>query len=221
MSVERRSCVERQSAYPPLPSSDGGAYITLEAGDIFVGLTLARLQARFGKLDVFSINYRLAPGSKYPSQLFEAFSAWKHLRDLGYEQILIGGDSAGANLALTLWKYLQEVENDSAAVRGLILHSPWLDMQGFKRQQYKDNLHTCALTPDYTIIGFNALQTRGLPKPEDPWISPVHWDSSILSKLPPVIVTNGGAEALMEEANIFVRNIKSAGRDVDHFIMVS
>lgn len=204
-----------------LPYLDGGAYITLEAGDIFVGLTLARFQAKFGKLDVFSINYRLAPKSKYPSQLFEAFSAWKHLREMGYENILIGGDSAGANLALLLWRYLQEIEGDAAAVRGLILHSPWLDMEGYKRKEYKDNLHTCLLTPDYTKIGFKSLQTRGLPKAEDLWISPVYWQANILSNLPPVIVTNGGAEALMEEANIFVKNIKSAGKDVNHFVMVS
>lgn len=183
---------------------------------------MARLQAKFSKLDVFSINYRLAPKSKYPSQLFEAFSAWKHLREnMGYENILIGGDSAGANLALLLWKYLEEIEGDSDAVRGLILHSPWLDMEGYKRKEYKDQLHTCALTPTYTKIGFNAIQSKGLPKSEDPWISPIHWNSNILTKLPPVIVTNGGAEALMEEANIFVRKIKSAGKDVDHFIMVS
>lgn len=200
---------------------DGGAYITLEAGDVFVGLTLARMQARYAKLDVFSINYRLAPGSKYPCQLFEAFSAFKHVREMGYENVLIGGDSAGANLALLLWKYVQEIEKDAKSIKGLILHSPWLEMEGFKRKEYKENLHTCALTPTYTQIGFQSLQSNGLPKSNDPWISPIMWDSDLLSLLPPVIVTNGGFEALLEEANIFVKNIRRAGKDVDHFIMVS
>lgn len=117
---------------------------------MFMGLTLARMQAKYVEVDVFcesltiakkkkrqslsslldrispcysAINYRLAPGSKYPSQLFEAFSAWRHLRQMGYNSIFIGGDSAGANLALTLWRYLDQVAGDSSAVQGLILHS--------------------------------------------------------------------------------------------------
>lgn len=65
----------------------------------------------------------MAPGSKYPSQLYEAFSAWRHLREMGYESIFLGGDSAGGNLALTLWRYLDQVANDSQAVEGIILHS--------------------------------------------------------------------------------------------------
>jgi acetyl esterase/lipase len=85
--------------------------------------TLARQQAKFGKMDILSVDYRLAPGSKYPTQLFEAFSAWKYLREMGYQTICLGGDSAGANLALLLWQYLDEVEKDAAAVAGLVLHS--------------------------------------------------------------------------------------------------
>ena len=74
-------------------------------------------------LSLSAVNYRLAPGSKYPSQLFEAFSAWAHLRRLGYSQIFVGGDSAGANLALNLWRYLHDVVGASGTVPGLVLHS--------------------------------------------------------------------------------------------------
>ena len=70
-----------------------------------------------------AVNYRLAPDSKYPSQLFEAYSSWRHLRKLGYDSILIGGDSAGANLALTLWRYLAEVAGEDVYVKGQVLHS--------------------------------------------------------------------------------------------------
>lgn len=41
----------------------------------------------------------------------------------GYTDIFLGGDSAGANLALTLWHYLDKVAGDSDAVKGMLLHS--------------------------------------------------------------------------------------------------
>jgi acetyl esterase/lipase len=70
-----------------------------------------------------AVNYRLAPASKHPSQIFQAYSAYVHLRELGYDDIFIGGDSAGANLALALWYYLHEIVNASDSVIGLVLHS--------------------------------------------------------------------------------------------------
>lgn len=34
--------------------SDGGAFITLEAGDIFMGLTMSRMHAKYGNCDILS-----------------------------------------------------------------------------------------------------------------------------------------------------------------------
>ena len=89
-----------------------------------MGLTCARNQSWYAGVDILSIAYRLAPGSKYPSQLYEAYSAFCHLKKKGYKKIFIGGDSAGANLAATLWRYLDEVADEGTdSVAGLLLFS--------------------------------------------------------------------------------------------------
>lgn len=88
-----------------------------------MGLTGARSHAWYGQADIFSIAYRLAPGSRYPSQLYEAYSAFCHLKRKGYTRIFIGGDSAGANITMSLWKYLHEVSNESGSVAALLLYS--------------------------------------------------------------------------------------------------
>jgi acetyl esterase/lipase len=88
-----------------------------------MGVTGARNHSRYAQVDVLSVAYRLAPGSKYPSQLYEAYSAFSYLKSQGYTSIVIGGDSAGANLAATLWRYLEEVTHESDSVKSLLLFS--------------------------------------------------------------------------------------------------
>lgn len=93
-------------------------------------------------------------------------------------------------------------------------------MNGFHRQKYKDNLYTCTLTPAYTQIGFKAIQTGDLPNARDPKISPIQWDRSTIARLPPLIITSGGGEALLGEQTVFVEKILSAGKSVNHYIVV-
>ncbi|UZJ51314.1 hypothetical protein CBS101457_000634 [Exobasidium rhododendri] len=196
----------------------GGAYITLEAGDIFMGLTLARMQAKYAKVDVLSINYRLAPQAKHPTQLFEAFSSWLYLRSLGYQNIILGGDSAGANIALTLWRYLKEVTDASDTICGLILHSPWLDFDSFKGEAFLSRSPQCSLTRTYPETGLKALQTKDEPSPRDPWLSPLSWSQDTLQALPPLFVSNGGSETLLDEGERFVRLAKQQGVKVEHYV---
>jgi acetyl esterase/lipase len=88
-----------------------------------MGVTGATNHSTCGQVDVLSVAYRLAPGSKYPTQLYEAYSAFQYLKKQGYQSINIGGDSAGANLAATLWRYLTEVSHESESVSSLLLFS--------------------------------------------------------------------------------------------------
>jgi monoterpene epsilon-lactone hydrolase len=150
------------------------------------------MKAKHAKVDVLSINYRLAPDSKYPSQLFEAFSAWVHLRQVGYDHIFLGGDSAGANIALTLWRYLHEVTNASHTICGLVLHSPWLDFESFQGEKFALRSKDCSLTSIYPETGLKAMQTNNKPSPRDPWLSPLYWSSETMRALPPMFVSNGG-----------------------------
>lgn len=198
----------------------GGAYITLEASDIFMGITMARMMAKYAEADVLTVSYRLAPGSKYPSQLYEAYSSWLHLRSQGYDSIWISGDSAGANLALTLWRYLLENggEEETKAVAGLIVHSPWLDMCSHETQAFRRKEKTCAITTRYVKTGLRKLQRGGLPDATDPWLSPAYWSDKCLSQMPPLFCSNGGEETLLEEGERWVARAREQGVKVLHYV---
>ena len=97
----------------------------------------------------FSVEYRLSkPGEPgegplfpFPTALVDALAGYLYLIKIGFseEDIILVGDSAGANLALALTRYLlsnkgiqPELPKIPAA---LVLISPWTDMS----QQFLDN----------------------------------------------------------------------------------
>lgn len=77
---------------------------------------------------VLAFDYRLAPEFPYPCALEDALKVWNYLLSLGYtsDSIVVAGDSAGGNLALSLTLRLKELTMDLP--RGLVLFSPWTDL---------------------------------------------------------------------------------------------
>jgi acetyl esterase/lipase len=97
---------------------------------------------------ILSVEYRLSagppftPANPFPAALLDALAAYNHLVNvLGFEpqNIILEGDSAGANLVLTLTKYLVEYRDELTKTTlpgsipldipgGLICCSPWADL---------------------------------------------------------------------------------------------
>lgn len=103
----------------------GGGYST---GSSIYARTLTTKLAASTSMDVLSFDYRLAPECPYPAALEDAVKAWDYLMLLGYgaRDVIIAGDSAGGNLALTLVHRLKQ--EGRILPRGLVLMSPWTDL---------------------------------------------------------------------------------------------
>ncbi|MEO1149581.1 MAG: alpha/beta hydrolase [Pseudomonadota bacterium] len=81
------------------------------------------------QLPVFSLDYALAPEHPFPAALDDAFRAWTWLTQtlsISPAAIAIGGDSAGAGLALALMHKLRA--NDLAGPACVFLLSPYADL---------------------------------------------------------------------------------------------
>ena len=77
------------------------------------------------------LDYSTAPEHQFPTQLNEAYDLWNDLiHNQGYapENIIIGGDSAGAHLTLDLLLKLRD--NGEAMPLGAFCMSAWADMTG-------------------------------------------------------------------------------------------
>ena len=103
----------------------GGGYST---GSSLYARTLTSKLAEFTSMDVLCFDYRLAPENPYPAATEDAMKAWNYLMLLGYGagDVILTGDSAGGNLALSLKLKLKE--EGRILPRGLVLMSPWTDL---------------------------------------------------------------------------------------------
>ncbi|KAJ2781298.1 hypothetical protein H4R18_002976 [Coemansia javaensis] len=190
----------------------GGAYVTGSL-DSYRGLH-ARLSEATG-LRVYGFEYRLAPAAQYPTQLYDALCAFRHLRALGYaeEDIVFSGDSAGGNLALALWQLLRP------RIRGLVLLSPRVDVTS-ARPSWRA-FAGIDILPPYDIASPASSLRKLLAPPgaaltpdvlallADPYIAPVRAN---LTGLPPTLVQVGTAEVMYDDICAFVARAEDHAR---------
>lgn len=145
--------------------------------------------------------YPLAPEYPFPTaltQLREAVAA------IGTAQpLVIGGDSAGGNLALGLWQL-------GAAADALWLLSPWLDLRA-TAQSYDRAAATDQLFSRQMAFDAREMYLQG-HSPEDPLASPLF---AALDGLPPTFVLAGGVEVLLDDSLALVARLASVGVDVE------
>ncbi|GAA6026814.1 hypothetical protein JCM8097_005880 [Rhodosporidiobolus ruineniae] len=107
----------------------GGGYVT---GNPTEGSRAFKLARETG-LRVVGANFRKADTASqaFPAALQDALATYAHLvLHLGYRDIVLAGDSAGATLALSLLQYLALVVPHAEGMvlpSGLLLYSPWVD----------------------------------------------------------------------------------------------
>ena len=82
------------------------------------------------KINIYAIDYSLAPEKPYPAALNDAIASYEALIKIGYNSnnIFFGGDSAGGNLTLVSTLKLQELNQKLPSK--LFLLSPWTDLTG-------------------------------------------------------------------------------------------
>ena len=202
----------------------GGAYVRLSANPRDPTANIARgyVAHLTGVQRVFSIEYRLASAPPYatehpfPTQLLDALAGYAYLTGLGFApaDIVISGDSAGANLALALTRYLVEYADTlgielPAPPGALVLLSPWGDI-GDTTQTLKatgsvsTNLRTDYIRADDSIVWVKTAFTgpHGLAAADtNEYISPasLHPELNVHCRgFPRVFIVAGGAEVLYD-----------------------
>lgn len=116
----------------PGGGADDRAILYLHGGGYIVGSTrthraLAAHLADAAGCAVFLLDYRLAPEHPYPAALDDAEGAF-HALAAEFDEVAVGGDSAGGGLALALAIRLRAAGGHTPTALGLI--SPWIDLTG-------------------------------------------------------------------------------------------
>jgi len=154
------------------------------------------------------VDYRLAPEHPYPAGLDDAVTAYRAILGMGISpgSIVVGGESAGGNLAAALLLKLREL--DLPQPGGLYLLSPWLDMTASGASYEKRAAHDPMIARDR--IGLVAAAYLG-GRADDAFTSPIRAD---LSGLPPMLIQVGTDEVLLSDSLTFAANAAMAGIEV-------
>ena len=148
-----------------------------------------------------AIGYRLAPEHPFPAAYEDVLTAWRFLQNQGIaaSNIAIGGDSAGAGLAVELITQLRDAHDELPACAWLV--SPWTDLTlSGSTLTTKD-----AVDPIIHKAYLNELADAYLPagvERNDPRVSPLFAD---LNGFPPILIHVGSAETLLDDATRFAR----------------
>jgi len=157
-------------------------------------------------IDVVAIAYRLAPEHQHPAQLDDVQAAFLHLHEQGL-QVIVGGDSAGGNLAAAIC--LRQRAQGGAMPVGQLLIYPGLGGDT-SRGSYVSNAYAPMLTTAESAMYFG-LRTGGMDRDtaSDPELMPLK--AADFSGMPPAFVVTADIDPLRDDGRIYVERLQADG----------
>ena len=201
-----------------IPERVRGVYLHLHGGGFVLGRAhhhdeSMEALARDADLATVSVDYRLAPENPYPAgpDDCEAAAVWlaeNAAAEFGTDRLLIGGESAGANLTVVTLLRLRDRHG----------------FQGFRAANLSYGVFDLSMTPSARNWGdrpliintplmrwFNDHYASGRDL-NDPDISPLYAD---LSGLPPALFTVGDLDPLLDDTLFMYGRWLAAGNRAD------
>jgi acetyl esterase len=200
-------------AAPGLVFFHGGGWVI---GDLDSHDVVCRKLSDEGQLIVIAVDYRLAPEHKFPAAVDDAIAATKwialHAKQLGLDasRLVVGGDSAGGNLAAVV--AISSRDGDGPAIAGQVLIYPATDF-AMTHPSHSER-ETSILLTHSVIRWFRDHYLNGPADVNDWRASPAR--AKTLIGLPPTYVLTAGADPLRDEGNEYAVRLKEAGVAVTH-----
>ncbi len=170
---------------------------------------LASRISRSTGIRVLLVDYRLAPEDPFPSGIEDVVTVYRWLVEQGVSPsaIVIGGDSAGANLTVAALLMLRE--SGDVLPTAAVLLSPWLDLTLSGETMTKNAL----IDPLTTREGLDAaVEYYAVGKDlADPLLSPIFAN---FSEMPPMLIQVGGDEVLLSDSMGIAKSAQEAGVEV-------
>jgi len=179
----------------------GGAWI--QGGGAVCRATALRTAPIYGAR-VWAVDYRMPPGYPYPTPLDDCLAAYRALlEERSPAEIIVGGTSAGGNLAAAL--ILRARDAGLPLPAALLLNTPATDLTGagdtWQTNKGLDTVLTGDARPAMLLYAAGTdLRT--------PYISPLFGD---LRGFPPTMLTSGTRDRLLSDTVRMHRALRAAG----------
>lgn len=161
---------------------------------------------------IASVDYRLAPESRFPAAVEDSVKAYRWVRDhaelLGHDgTLLTGGDSAGGNLAAVV---SQELLNAGEALPELqVLIFPATD--DAKHYESADLFREGFFLTTATREWFSDTYVGDADR-SDPRVSPIYFDRH--GEMPETYIVTAGFDPLRDQGRAYARALRDAGATV-------
>lgn len=199
-------------ALPTLVYFHGGGWVwaSVDTHD-----RLAREYAAAGEVAVVSVDYALSPEAQFPQALEECAAVVRHLArhadDWGLDgsRLLVGGDSAGGNLALATALLLRD--SGGPRLRGVLAGYPVSD-SAFDTPSYREfGDGGYGLTRERMAFYWSVYVPHAADRLH-PLAAPLRAD---FTGFPPVLVHLAELDVLRSEGEALVARLRAAGVDVE------
>lgn len=190
------------------------AYLDIHGGGFTSGggemcQLLAKIRASDYGVEVFAVDYRLAPEYPFPAALDDCIAAYREiLRRCEPTTLIVGGASAGGNLAAALM--LRARDEGLPLPVALLLHTPALDMtrsgDSYRANRFLDvNLYGGAADGPSSYASDS--------DPMQPYLSPLFGDFT--KGWPRTILTTGTRDLLLSDTVRMHRALRRAGVEAE------
>ena len=187
-------------------------YLDIHGGSLLMGggkacEVMARRVAAQVQMQTWSVDYRMAPDHPYPAALDDVLAVYRGLLDVrAPEQIVIGGGSAGGNLAAAVT--LRARDEGLPLPAALILLTPEADLtesgDSFQTNLGIDNVLTESLADSIALYaGDHDLR--------HPYLSPLFGD--LTAPFPPTFLQAGTRDLFLSNTVRMHRKLRAGGVD--------
>jgi acetyl esterase len=185
----------------------GGGWVlgSLESAD-----ASCRAIANRSRCVVISIDYRLAPETKFPGAVEDAYAAVRWVADnaaelrIDPERIAVGGASAGGNLAAAAALLARERGGPKVAFQLLTVPVAELSSRAESHREFAEGYGLSAA--DMTWFGLHYVRTPA--DADDPCASVVRAD---LHDLPPAFVITAECDPLRDDGEAYAEKLQKLG----------
>jgi len=166
---------------------------------------------------VVSVDYRLAPESKFPAAADDAYAAtcWAAENATGINgdasRIAVCGDSAGGNLAAAVC--LMARDKSGPDLKCQVLVYPITNLESLDTDSYRQHAEGYLLTADGMLYYRNHYIDREKDT-RHPYASPLLAED--LSGLPPALMIAAEYDVLKDEGKAYVDRLQRAGVSVEY-----
>lgn len=196
--------------FVPQQASRGGVLVWFHGGGWVLGSleesdTLGRMLAKELSMPVLVAGYRLAPEHRFPTPVEDAWAAVEWAAPRAGGRLIVGGDSAGGNLAAVTSLRARDRQGPPIALQ--ILVYPVVDAR-LDRPSYLDKENALALTQE----GMGWFWNHYAPDPAQrvlPDASPLR--AADFSRLPPAVVLTAELDVLRDEGEAYAQALVGAG----------